>query len=91
MEKTRTLKVTLEIPVRAMSEDEWQDANEGCVFDDEDEGPGREETLAEVQAKDFIEAISAATNSANNPEIFAGTGLFVHMEDATVKSIEFAA
>lgn len=87
----RTLLVTLEIPVRAMSEDEWDEAWADCGHDEEeDEGPGREETLAEVEAKDFIEAISAATNSANNPEILAGTGLFVHMEDATVKAIEFA-
>lgn len=92
MAKTKTLLVTIEVPVRAMTEDEWNEAWDGCGHDlDEDEGPDREETLDECSPQDFTDAISGALNSANNPDILAGSGLFVHTEDALVTSIAWKA
>lgn len=85
----KTLLVTLELPVRAMTDGEWDEALEGaiCIDPEEDEGPDRLETLNEVSPEDFREAISYALNSANNPEVLAGTGLFVHTDDAVVTSL----
>lgn len=89
--KHRILTVTLELPIRAMTEEEWEEAMDGaiCIDPEEDDGPDREETLDEVAPNDFREAISAALNSVNNPEMFAGTGLFVHTEDAKILAVEW--
>ena len=89
---TKTLIVTLELPVRAMTEEEWSEAWDGCGHDEEkDEGPGREETLHATSPSDFEDVISSALNSVNNPEILEGTGLFVHTENAVVTSIGWKA
>lgn len=58
-------------------------------YEEEDEVPGREATLGECDPKDFAEAVSAALNSANNPDMLAGSGLFVHTNDAVVTSIDW--
>lgn len=89
---TKTLLVTLEIPVRAMTEQEWAEAWDGCGHDEEeDEGPDREATLEDCEPKDFTDAVSAALNSSNNPDMLAGSGLFVHTEDALITAIGWKA
>lgn len=86
--KVKTLLVVLELPVRTMTEDEWTDAWIGSGHDDEEsDGPDRVATLDEIAPVDLSEAISGALNSVNNPEVFAGSGLFVHTEDARVLSL----
>ena len=87
---TKTLLVTLELPVRAMAEEEWSEAWDDCGHDEqENEGPGREETLAECSPSDFSEHIACALNSVTNGEMLAGSGLFVHTDDALITSINW--
>ena len=84
----KTLLVTLELPVRAMTEQEWTEAWDGCGHDaDEDEGPDREATLEVISPADIAEAIAGALNSVTNGEMLAGSGLFVHTDDAVITSI----
>ncbi|SFV33264.1 hypothetical protein SAMN05216456_1938 [Devosia crocina] len=86
-EKTRTLLVVLELPVRAMTDEEWEYAWEECGHDEQKiDGPGPQDTLQEVGASDLSDAIAGALNSANNQEMLAGTGLFIHTDDARVLS-----
>ena len=86
---TKTFLVTLELPVRVMTQEEWDEAVDGivCLEPEEVEEMSRENEINGVTPNDFREAISAALNSANNPEVLAGTGMFVHTDDALVTSI----
>ena len=80
----KTLLVTLEIPVRPMTAQEWAEVH---WPDEEDEGGSPEDELADIDAEEFTDCIAAALNSENNPDIFAGSGLLLHTDDAVVTSI----
>jgi hypothetical protein len=87
---TKTLLVTLELPVRVMTDEEWEQAWDDCGhLDPDDESPDREETLEHVTPADMAEAISAALNSTNNGDFLAGTGLFVTTDDALITSVSW--
>lgn len=90
----RSVRVVLELEVRDMTQEEWDEANEGGVIDEvedlQDEISGPYGWVADLEPNELIEPIEGALVSADNPEIFAGSGLFLHIGNAVIKEIGWA-
>lgn len=90
---TRKITVTVELTVRDMTQAEWDEANEGAVRDDDDAEDdedwfsGPDGWVASLEGTELNEPIELALDSVSNPEVFAGTGLFIHIENALVTEI----
>lgn len=93
--QSRVLRVTLTVAVRDMNDAEYADAMEGVEYDPEEwdaeyEGNPRE-VVSVTDASEYRELIESALESENNPELFAGTGIFAVMGAAGIESIEWVA
>jgi hypothetical protein len=78
---TKTLVVTVEIEVRDPTEAELSD---GQFQNDDYEMIDPLDWLSDLSPDELREPIEAALHSENNPEMFAGTGLFVQTTSAQV-------
>ena len=87
MTTTRKVVLTIELTVRDMTDEEWTEANEGVELDEDDQGPSG--WVKDLEAGELNEAIEGALDSASNPEMFAGSGLFVVTENARVLSAKW--
>ena len=83
---TKTLLVTIEIDVRDPTEEELSD---GSFQNDDYEMADPLDWLTDLEPNELSEAIEGALHSEGNPEMFAGSGLFVQTTEARVKSIEW--
>lgn len=84
----RTLRVTLTMTVRDFTDKEWEEAKEADFLAEDDEEPGS--VVAELTPRDLAAPLCDALDSVHNEEIFAGTGMFCHIENAAVESIGWA-
>lgn len=83
---TRTLVITLELEVRDPTEEELSDGD----FNNEDyEMKNPLDWVSDLSPDELREPIETALHSENNPEMFAGTSLFVQCEVSAITSIEW--
>lgn len=97
----RKIRMTVELTVRDMTQEEWDEADGDGVFreyDLEDAEDGSEaepddslrEIVKQMDPQGLKEVIEYALVSEDNPEMFEGSNLFVHTEDVTVTDIAWS-
>ena len=86
----RTLQLTLTLTVRNMTEAEFTEAG-GYEYATDEHDSGPDNWVEQLDPSDLNEAIQGALNSDGNPEMFAGSSLFLVTQDAVVVTAEWKA
>ncbi len=83
----RTLRVVIELEVRDPTQAEL-DENDFNIDEYEIDGDPTD-WVSTMSPSELSESIGYALESENNPEMFAGSGIFVQTGNAKVKDIEW--
>lgn len=92
MANSRMLTVTINILVRDMTNEEFEDCGGPSDDDDDDDfEPLTNDFVRDLDAAELREIIEASVLSADNPEMMAGSGLYVVTEQANVTDIQWSS